>query len=430
LKISIHDIQGVGAEPIQLFYDGIKSASTKESYTRTLKRIFCEMLEDVLHGTFEERAAEFVKKSKQDPEYALGIMLAISRMLKKRTELAKTDKDYMNPSTFSKYFKPIKKLLDMNGVPIVWNRIYATYPERNNNQKGRAYNIAEIRKTLEFSNGAIDRAIILIASSSSIRAGAFTLRWKDIQPVYKLDGKFTLNVTESEVKRAEIVCGVMNIYAETDSEHPAFITPEAYNAVMSYRSEWTREVGREPKDTEPIFKQEGDLPRMLAVDALRRRVARVLQAAGLRPPLPKGQKRHEVPAMNGFRRFFNKCAKDAVSEDSTLGELIKKEYMMGHTGLVKTDRNYYQSHLFELVREYLNIVPSLTVNNEERERLEKEKALQENQELHQEKTLMKDLAKDIREVKLQQERHQVINQQEKKDLLKKIADLESKLNKS
>lgn len=139
MKIKIQDIEGVGAEPIQLFYDGIKSASTKDSYTRTLRRIFCDMLEEVLHGTFEERAAEFVRKSKADPEYALSIMLAISRMLKRRTELPKSDRDYMNPATFTKYFKPLKKLLDMNGVAVVWSRVYATYPEHNNNQKGRAY---------------------------------------------------------------------------------------------------------------------------------------------------------------------------------------------------------------------------------------------------------------------------------------------------
>jgi plastocyanin len=69
--------------------------------------------------------------------------------------------------------------------------------------------------------------------------------------------------------------------------------------------------------------------------------------------------------MNGFRRFFNKANKETLSKDSPLAALIKKEYMMAHVGLVKLDRNYYRAHIMELVEEYLNAVPNLTISNEE-----------------------------------------------------------------
>ena len=56
--------------------------------------------------------------------------------------------------------------------------------------------------------------------------------------------------------------------------------------------------------------------------------------------------------MNGFRRFFNKACKESLSNESPLAALIKKEYMMGHAGLVKLDRNYFKTHVLELAAEY------------------------------------------------------------------------------
>ena len=63
--------------------------------------------------------------------------------------------------------------------------------------------------------------------------------------------------------------------------------------------------------------------------------------------------------MNGFRRFWNKTCKESLSRDSPLGSLIKKEFMMGHTGLIKLDRNYFKTHTLELAEEYLNAVQIL-----------------------------------------------------------------------
>jgi hypothetical protein len=57
LKIRSEDLQRVTDNPIEVFYQGIKSKATKEKYTRTLRRILCDTLEDLLQGTFEQRAA-------------------------------------------------------------------------------------------------------------------------------------------------------------------------------------------------------------------------------------------------------------------------------------------------------------------------------------------------------------------------------------
>ena len=66
--------------------------------------------------------------------------------------------------------------------------------------------------------------------------------------------------------------------------------------------------------------------------------------------------------MNGFRRFCNKAMKDAKSGDSPLSSMTKKERMMGHTGLIKLDQNYFKTSQMELAKEYLYAVPNLTIH--------------------------------------------------------------------
>lgn len=160
---------------MNLFYPRIKSPATKAKYARTLKRILCDFLEDILSGTFEERASQFVGKARSDPSWATGILLSMSRKLRERTELQKTDRDYLSPNSFNRYFKPLKKLLDMNEVPIAWKRVYSTFPESNGNSTGRGYTRQEIQKMLNFTNGAIEKSIILMAASSGIQLGSLTL---------------------------------------------------------------------------------------------------------------------------------------------------------------------------------------------------------------------------------------------------------------
>lgn len=49
-----------------------------------------------------------------------------------------------------------------------------------------------------------------------------------------------------------------------------------------------------------------------------------------------------------------------------MASLIKKEYMMGHQGLVSLDQNYFKTNLLELATEYIKVVPDLTIEDSER----------------------------------------------------------------
>jgi hypothetical protein len=400
--------------PLELFRQGIRAKQTLEKYERTLKWLVTKFLEDMLEGTFEERVSQLVKEAKENPEWARDLLLSASKKLRERTELPKDDPNKRSPNSFDNYFKPVKKLFDMNDVVISWKRIYATFPEIGNNSDGRGWARDEIQEMLKFAGGTLDRVLVLIAASSGIRVGGFDLNWEDIQPVYLVDGKLTMEILESETGKAQIVCATLKIYKGSKEEYLAFITPEAYEALQKYQKDWIRQIGREPKPSDPVFKLEGSLLKKASISSIKKRIERMVGKAGLRAHLQSGKRRHDVPIMNGFRRFWNKVSKETLSKDSPLASLIKKEFMMGHTGLTKFDRNYYKTHTLDFVEEYLAMVPDLTISNENRLRVE-------NARLRKDQETIEDLRIDMNEMKskMELERELALIEYEKDPIKKK-----------
>jgi hypothetical protein len=182
LKITREELDRTEDESVlDLFTQGIRAEATRKKYTRTLRKILCEVFEDVLEGDYETRAAQLVRMAKENPDWVKDLLLNLSKKLKQRTQLPKDHVEYLNPSSVESYFKPIKKLFDMNDVTISWKRINSTLPELDNISAGRGWTRQEIQKMLNFANGAMDRTIVLFAASSSIRSGAFELNWGDTE---------------------------------------------------------------------------------------------------------------------------------------------------------------------------------------------------------------------------------------------------------
>lgn len=399
MKITKEEFQRIGEEsPLELFHQGIKAKETREKYTRTLRQVLCKIFEDIFEGDFESRVDQFVKHAKEDPDWTRDLLMNLSKKFKERTRLPRDDSNYLNPNSIDNYFKPIKKLFDMSGVVFSWTRIHATFPEQDNVSDSRGWSREEIQKMLKFSNGSIDRAIVLLCSSSGIRVGGFDLNWQDLTPVYQINDQLKFEIIESEEEIAQIACAMLRIYQGTNYNYPAFVTPEAYEALMDYKSDWTREIGREPKPEDPIFKKEGIFLRRATPIGVKKRVERMIKRAGLRENI-KG-KRYEVPIMNGFRRFWNKTCKESLSRDSPLGSLIKKEFMMGHTGLIKLDRNYFKIHTLELAEEYLNAIPNLTISNEKRLRLENKKKKKKIEKLEKQQREIDKLKLQVKRIDL------------------------------
>ena len=72
--------------PIELFRRGMNADATFRSYNKALRSVLCTALEDVLHGTYEERAAEFVEIGKKDPIRARNIITQLVTTWSKQAE--------------------------------------------------------------------------------------------------------------------------------------------------------------------------------------------------------------------------------------------------------------------------------------------------------------------------------------------------------
>jgi len=410
MKITIKGIQK-STSPIELFKSGCRTEATLKEYTTMLRKFVNEFLEDILQSNgYEARVNEFVLRAKKEPEWIKKIMIATIQELRKRTELETNHPDFIKPRTIHNYRNAVKKLLDMNEIALVWKKIDSMIPQDLKSESSRGWTRKEIKKILSHANAA-DSCVVLIASSSGIRLGGFDFTWHDIKPVYLHDEKYLFEsheVTESIEKDGKIVCGVIRVYGIAKESYFAFITPEAYNSVLEYRQHWVQKSEREPKDTDPFLavniRQKNAKLRQLSESGIRMRIDRVATDAGLRNSLVKGEKRHEVPLMNGFRRYFNKSIKESKSKDSTLAELIKKERMMGHeTGLILLDANYFKTHVKthvdELIDEYLDVVSNLTISDEKRQQLVIERKDYKISELEQNQTQVGLLRQEVADMR-------------------------------
>ena len=133
MKINPDEITQTQETPLQLFYQGIKSSETKKDYDNKLKKVVCDFFAPILKGDpelvkqaklkpkkpsfnersfsdadYEGRVNEFVRRSKADPQWAETLMLKLVDKLRKRTELSKTDPEFMRVSSINNYVRPVQ----------------------------------------------------------------------------------------------------------------------------------------------------------------------------------------------------------------------------------------------------------------------------------------------------------------------------------
>ena len=350
-----------GMTPLQLFSHGIRADATRRKYTATLRRITCDILEDILEGDFEERVAQFVQHGKDNPDWVLDLLISLSWKLRARSELPKDHTDYLNPTSFKTYFKPIRKLLEMNDITINWRRVYSTLPEKDNVLDTKGWTREEIMAILVHARDPMDRAIVLLLASSGVRLGGLNMTWGDLTPIYLEDGRLTTDPSDE----GDVVCVALDVYAGSPEKYTAFATPEAYAAILKYGRTWANMMCRQPRPDDHLFLATKLLPRKASEPSIAKRVREMATKAGLREQNKKKGVRFETQLVHGFRKFFNKTCKEALSGDS-LASLIRTEYMMGHTGLVSLDQSYFKTSMLEMAAEYLKVVPDLTIDDADR----------------------------------------------------------------
>ena len=188
--MSRSDVKPTGeSDPLDLFHSGIRTQTTDATYTAILRIVLCAICEDVLSGTFEERARELVERARKDPVWARDLMHDISGLLRRRTELPRTDGSYLAPSSIASYFAPLRKLLDMNGIGVPWSRIYGAFPPKERIADIRGWHREEIQRMLRHAPGIRHRAVILTIASSGVRVGGLELDWGDLTPIVRRDGR-------------------------------------------------------------------------------------------------------------------------------------------------------------------------------------------------------------------------------------------------
>lgn len=339
IRLSINDIQVRQENALDLFYAGIKSKETKRTMETNLKVFLVDACADILQGNMKERAQQFVNLARENQQQATQIILAYVAKLRERTTLDKSDPAYLNPSTIPNKVKPIKKLLDMNNLGLAWKRIYSTYPELDNILQGRGYTLDEIRRMLEYSDGISTDFVILASSSGGLRVGAWDgLTWDYVAPVYQVEGEYKIELAKGE--KGTIVCAAMTVYRGTPEEYTALISIEAWNKLAEYRNVWTKKMGRPPTGSDPLILERFSKPKPLTSVAVKRKLEHLLLRSGIRIPLTEGKRRHQVPATHGFRRYWDKVMMTSQKKQSTLAALAIKERLMGHDGIVHTDKNY------------------------------------------------------------------------------------------
>ena len=79
--------------PLQLFQQGIRAEVTRRKYTATLRRILCDILEDVFEGDFERRAEQFVRRGRDDPQWVTDLLISLFWKLRERADLPRGHAD-------------------------------------------------------------------------------------------------------------------------------------------------------------------------------------------------------------------------------------------------------------------------------------------------------------------------------------------------
>ncbi len=326
----------MNGESFTVFIESIRTEETRKRYKQRLN-YFCR---NILMDT-----EKLVEIGRRDPAKLKGIIIQYMRFLRGRVQ-----RKEIRPGTMAENMKPIKLFCEMNDVDLNWKKLNRLIPEEEEIHKDRAYTKEEIAKMLEFAN-IRSKVMVLTMSSSGVRVGALPdMKVKHVEYV-KIEGK--------------IVCGKMRVYADTKDEYPTFISLECYKSIQDYL---TYRIRHKEKTVDGKIDLEAPLirnafntietellpARPLKVRSIEDIVLKLCYKSGVKV---KQDKKHEVPTDHGFRKFYyTQCLLSGMNP-------LHKEMLIGHS--IGLEDNYYRPKEEVLLRDYLKVMPHLTINAEE-----------------------------------------------------------------
>ncbi len=360
-------------EPLELFLYAMKSDATKDRYQRRLVNFF-DFLE--YKGDLSEQAKQFIIHCKENGN--TWVTASVMKFLSFHKE--RVERSEIAEGTLRNYYKPIKLFLEMNDIELFWRKITRGLPRGRKHAADRAPTIPEIQKLIEYPDRRI-KGIVFTMLSSGIRLGAWDyLKWSHITPVIQDD---------------TIVAAKIIVYAGDAEQYFSFISPEAYTELkkwMDFREQAGEEITgeswvmRDLWNVEKFAKGLVSIPKQLKSSGLKSLMERALKAQGIKKNLLPGQKRQEFQAVHGLRKFFKTHSEQAMKP-------INVELLMGHsTGI---SDSYYRPNENELLTDYLNAVPELTILQENHQKLEIQKQEERISALESEQAKVKHLEEGI-----------------------------------
>jgi integrase len=279
----------------------------------------------------------------------------------------------------------------MNDVMAInWEKISKVLPEFRKVANDRPYSVAEISKLLEKVDHR-GRIIILLMASSGMREGAIhSLKISDmehIQDIYKI-----------------------TVYKNDPAEYYTSCSPECAKAIDDYL-EYRKRCGEVLNPSAPILRQrfnkldpvESANPKVMGRGAIQDIIYRAINDCGLREKrnLVNGEKRilHEVMQSHGLRKFYNTQIVMAGMP------VLYAEMLMGHrSGLAM--QSYVKPTVAKILEEYLKVVDSVIINEENKLRrkvetlTEKQDEIQKMKDKHEEemKSMREDMNKQFGQV--------------------------------
>jgi integrase len=283
-------------------------------------------------------------------------------------------------STVSSHQNTIKFFYVMNDVTTLnWRKISKVKKPPHKEGNERPYIAAEIGRLLE-STDMRGRCCILLMCSSGIRQGGIhTLKLANLQrmgDIYKI-----------------------TVYHNDPEEYFTFCSPECAKALDQY-FEYRKRCGEILKPSSPIIRQQFDKnnpeqaanPKPVGPTSIENIFYRAINDSGLREKknVIRGEKRylHEVMQSHGLRKFFN-----TQVVTSGMSALYSEMLMGHHSGLAM--QSYVKPSVSQLYDEYMKVVDSVTINEENRLKKENKSLREENREIQRAMERIDDLYKRL-----------------------------------
>ena len=234
---------------------------------------------------------------------------------------------------------------EMNDINLNKRKVMRFLPPNEGYREDRAYTHEEIGQILNACDER-SRVIVLLMASTGMRIGAIPVL--QIGDLASIDKYNLYKIT---------------VYASSPKDrYYTFCTPECRKAIDSYLA-YRERFGERIKPSSPLLREQFDIrdpfhatkPKPITEDSCFWTIKQLLKRAG---------KVNNVKQSHGYRKFAITQIIKAKADYST------REYLVGHRGTTGLDIHYDRTSEEDRLTEYLKAVDLLTINPENRLRLQ------------------------------------------------------------